>query len=277
MKKNNLLVSVIITTRNEEENLETCLRSVKDQTYKDIEIIVVDNNSIDKTKVIANKYTKKVFNKGPERSVQRNFAVEKSKGDFVLILDADMKLSKDVVSDCVDTIKNEKVGGIIIPEESYGIGFWVQCKKLERSFYVGNDMIEAARFFSKKIFVEIGGFDEDITGPEDWDLSQRVKERFGLSRIQNKILHNEGNLSLIHTMKKKHYYSQKFKAYIKKKENKKYVTKQLSIIDRYTLFLSNPKILLRNPILSIGMLFMKTCEFIAGGIGYIFSLKSLDK
>jgi len=53
MKSNNPLVSVIITTRNSERTIDKCLSSIKQQTYKNIEIIVVDNNSADKTKEIA--------------------------------------------------------------------------------------------------------------------------------------------------------------------------------------------------------------------------------
>ena len=79
------LLSVIVPTKNSERFLERCLKSIKSQTYKNLEIIVVDNNSNDKTKEIAEKYTKLVFNKGPERSAQRNFGVLKSKGEFVLL------------------------------------------------------------------------------------------------------------------------------------------------------------------------------------------------
>ena len=75
------LVSIVVTTKNEEKNIENCLNSIKNQNYPQnkIEIIVVDNNSIDKTKQIALRYTDKVYNFGPERSAQRNFGVKKSK------------------------------------------------------------------------------------------------------------------------------------------------------------------------------------------------------
>ncbi len=53
-------VSAIITTKNEEKHIENCLKSIRNQTYKDIEIIVVDNDSNDKTKEIAGRYTKQV-------------------------------------------------------------------------------------------------------------------------------------------------------------------------------------------------------------------------
>ncbi len=273
MKKNESLVSAIITTKNEEKNIETCLKSIASQTYKNVEIIVVDNGSTDNTKKIARKYTALVFDKGPERSVQRNFGVRKAKGEYVLMLDADMKLTEKVVEECIKEIQKEKVGGIIIPEESFGKGFWAQCKRLERSFYAGNDYIEAARFFQKKAFKDVGGFDEEMISGEDWDLSHRICQQYALGRTKSVIYHNEGRLSLKKTVKKKYYYSKKIGIYLKKNENTTNSQQQFSILSRYKIFFSNPVLLFENPILGIGMLFMKTCEFIAGGIGYVYSLK----
>jgi len=59
----------------------------KKQTYKNLEIIIVDNNSSDITKDVARKYTKFVFNKGPERSSQINFGVGIAKGKYVYYTD----------------------------------------------------------------------------------------------------------------------------------------------------------------------------------------------
>ena len=56
-------VSIVITTKNEEKNIENCLLSIKEQTYSNIEIILVDNNSKDKTIEIALNFTRKIFNK----------------------------------------------------------------------------------------------------------------------------------------------------------------------------------------------------------------------
>ena len=63
----------------------------------------MDNNSTDKTKEIVEEFKKRftplnvqLFNWGPERSAQRNFGVKKSSGEYILYLDADMILSKDM-------------------------------------------------------------------------------------------------------------------------------------------------------------------------------------
>ena len=58
-------------------NIDACLRSIQNQSYfiESLEIIVVDNNSSDKTRDIARRYTDKIFIKGPERSAQRNYGM----------------------------------------------------------------------------------------------------------------------------------------------------------------------------------------------------------
>jgi len=61
------LVSVVIPTRNSANHLEECLLSIKRQSYPNIEIIVVDNNSSDRTKEIASLVADSVYNKTPER------------------------------------------------------------------------------------------------------------------------------------------------------------------------------------------------------------------
>lgn len=266
-------VSVIITTRNEYENIAACLESVKGQIYKNYEIIVVDNNSTDDTKKIANNYTKNVFNFGPERSAQRNYGAKIAKGQFLLFLDADMQLTSNVIQECADIAhKNSDMGGIIIPEESFGESFWAKAKALERSFYLEQEMIEAARFYPKKIFEKLGGFSENITGPEDWDLSQRVRKNLPIYRIKSFIRHNEGTISLLETIRKKYYYAKKFHVYLENKDNKTYASNQLNIFVRYSMFFSKPKKLFKDPLLGISMLFMKTCEFAAGGCGYLLSM-----
>ena len=167
------LVSIIITTKNEAAVIKRLLVSLKDQSYKNIETILVDNNSSDSTKKKAIKFTNKIYNFGPERSAQRNFGAKKSKGGYLLFLDADMRLSRDVVQQCVEVAKlNPEIGAIVIPEISEAHTFWEKVKGFERSFYneKGDPITDAARFFSKEAFITSGGYDESITGPEDWDL-----------------------------------------------------------------------------------------------------------
>jgi len=267
---NQPVVSVIVPTFNSSASLAACLQSIHDQSYENIELIVVDNNSRDNTKEIAQRYTQKVFNCGPERSAQRNFGVAKSVGMYVAIIDSDMELTGDVVKSCVMEIQRDPaIQGMVIPEESFGEGWWARCKKLERSFYVGVDWMEAARFFRKHAYERAGGYNENMVSGEDWDLSQRIGRLGKIGRIDDYIRHNEGKISLLKTIRKKYYYAQDFARYVNLNQGEKKLAKQTGIISRYGLFFSNPRRLFRDPFLGLGMLFMKTCEFGVGGAGYL--------
>ena len=150
MSKLSPLVSVVITTKNEEKNIENCLISIKEQTYKNIEIIVVDNNSSDKTKDLSLQYTEKVYNKGPERSAQRNFGmIDKSNGEYVMFVDADMMLGPYLVEDCVGSMQHSPDIALHIPEIVLGNNYFSKVRRFERRFYDGT-VIDGARFFIKK-------------------------------------------------------------------------------------------------------------------------------
>lgn len=76
------LVSVIVPTRNSEATVGRCLESIIKQNYSNVEIIVVDNYSDDRTRQIAEKYGAKIYLKGPERGAQVNFGVKKALGRY---------------------------------------------------------------------------------------------------------------------------------------------------------------------------------------------------
>ena len=266
---NQPLVSIIVPTRNSALVLRACLQSISSQTYPHIELIVVDRDSTDDTKAIATEFTEHVYNYGPERSAQRNFGVTKATGQFVAIIDSDMELDPKVIEDCVAQFTADPtLAGVVIPEESFGDGFWAQCKRLERSFYVGVTWIEAARCFPTTTYHQLGGYDETMVSGEDWDLARRAEKLGPIGHTQAFIRHNEGRINLWKTLKKKYYYAQQAKAYLDKSQTGSKLTAQVGPLQRYKLFFSKPAQLFRNPILGLGMLFMKTSEYAAGAVGF---------
>src|SRR3989338_5625100 len=102
------------------------------------------------------------------------------------------------------------------PERSFGDGFWAKAKILEREIHQGENYFEAARFFPQKLFWEFGGYDETLTGPEDWDLPQRLAKKHRVGRIKSFILHNEGCPTLFKLAKRKYYYGLSAHQYLKK-------------------------------------------------------------
>lgn len=262
------MVSIVITTKNEEKHIGELLGSIASQFYKKFEVIVVDNNSSDRTKEIGGSFNCQVFNKGPERSIQRNFGVEKARGQYVLILDADMTLTKDVLNDCIAKVeKNPVQAALIIPEKSFGTGFWARCKAFEREFYVGDETIEAPRFFRKSVFKRFGGYDEKITGPEDWDLPLRMRKAgIKIGRINSFILHDEGRFSPIKSAKKKFYYASHAQIFLKRHPEQVFTTGNLVF---RPVFFRKWKKLISHPVLAAGMFLMKVIEGFGALLGFL--------
>lgn len=265
------LVSVIITTKNEEDVIGDLIKSITGQTYPNIEIILVDNHSTDKTVEVAKRFNVKTYLFGPERSAQRNFGAKKSQGQYLIFLDADMELSSKVIKECVDLmIEDGKCGGIVIPEESVGKTFWGKVKAFERSFYnlEGDDTTDAARFFSREAYIKTGGFDETITGPEDWDFPENVRKTgFKIKRINSIIYHHERISSPLTLAKKKYYYALKSSKYLSKNGISAISPKTIYFLR--PVFYKNWKRLISNPLMFLAMIYMLTLEQIGGGLGYI--------
>jgi glycosyltransferase involved in cell wall biosynthesis len=177
------LVSVVVTTKNEERNIRTCLDSIAQQTYAPIEIIVVDNASTDRTKEIAQEFTEKVYDAGLEgaasflqsASAQRNFGMlDVARGNCVMYVDADMVASPNLVAACVDRLSRGDCVALHISEIVLGRSFFSRVRRFERRFYDGT-VIDAARFLRRDVLAEFGGFDETLTAGEDWDLDKKIK------------------------------------------------------------------------------------------------------
>lgn len=264
------MVSVIITTKNESAVVKRLLTSLKRQSYKNIEIILIDNNSSDSTKKISYKFTNKVYNFGPERSAQRNYGAKIAKGKYLLFLDADMELSKNVILECINVAEADKnIGAIVIPEISKARTFWEKVKGFERSFYneKGDPITDAARFFSRRAFISGGGYDEMITGPEDWDLPETIRELgYQIGRIKTKIYHKERVPSPLSLAKKKFYYGLRAYKYLTKHNISMFGPKTIYFLR--PVFYKNINKIIMNPILSLGMVIMLSAELVGGGLGY---------
>lgn len=273
------MVSIVITTKNAEEFIADCIKSIINSNYiakgGKIEIIVVDNHSTDKTVEIANSLGAKTFIKGPERSAQRNYGVEKSDGGIIGVLDTDMTLSENVISECVEIFEhNKKIKALYIPEKIFGNGFFNKVRNFERSFYNAT-AIDGVRFFRKEDFLKIGGYDISLNGTEDWDLDRRIKNIGEVSIIKSPLFHHEN-----HTLKKyiikKSYYASNFDNYFKKWGFDDITKKQFGLYYRYIgAFVEKGKWkkLLRHPILAFSMYFLLFLK----GLVYIFSKFNISK
>lgn len=268
-------VTIIIPSKNSLHFLPACLESIKRQTYKNIEILIIESGVIEKTKSIAKQYRVKVLYFKPKVAKgifdaphKRNFGVKKASGSYVYYVDADMELQPNVIKEAVALCTKGYVA-VIVPEDSFGQGMWARAKNLERRCYWGDDTVEAPRFFQKKVWQEVGGLDETIGGGgDDWDLYQKLKDK-GLKtgRTKSLVLHNEGNLRLGNLIKKRFMYGRETVKYIAKRP-------KAGIISYFPIkksYLKNWKLFLTRPIDTVAFLIMRTGEYCAGFAGIIYS------
>lgn len=266
------MVSVIIPTFNSEESILRCLQSIENQTYSDVEVIVVDRRSRDETVKIAKDHNARVFVMASERSAARNFGVANARGLFIFFVDSDMELASDVINKCVVACQKRGADAVVIPEVSVTYGFFSECRRIEKTFYVGNRFFDVPRFFRKEIFLNIGGFDETLVLGEDADLYARMESlNYKTETIGARIKHYEGDLSLRQTVLKAHRYGRSLPSFARK--NPSLIVKKYSSIP--SVWIRNFGLLLRHPIHFIGLVFLKLVEYIAYLTGVFAHLLSV--
>ncbi|HEX2374535.1 MAG TPA: glycosyltransferase [Actinomycetota bacterium] len=208
------LVSVVVPTRDAGRTIETCLRSIRAQTWPAVELIVVDNGSSDATWAVAERLADLALRGGPERSAQRNLGIDHAAGEWVCYVDADMELRPDVLERAVLAGETTHAVGVAIPEESVGSGFWTRCRTLERRCLRDEPDLLWPRLVRTGYLRDTGGFAPWLTGTEDAELHRRmVASGAPIVLADGLILHHEGRLTLPGLARKRFYYGRGLLAY----------------------------------------------------------------
>lgn len=196
MAVKNPLVSIIIPVYNEGKVIGECLKSLANQSYKPIEIILVDDGSTDRTLDIignwklersrslsrsGNLALLKQSHKGPGSA--RNLGASKAKGKILVFVDADMTFDKDFIKDLVKPIFDGKTIGTFSKNEMNANheNIWSTCWQINRGWPIDRliplDYPNEAPVFRailKKEFDKVGGFDTTGEYTDDWSLSRKL-------------------------------------------------------------------------------------------------------
>lgn len=176
------LVSVIIPCYNQAIYLREAIDSALAQDYPNIEIIVVDDGSLDNTAKVARRYGKKVKifqqeNKG--LSAARNAGIREASGKYILCLDADDRI---LPSFCRLTTRvlneNSRIGIVASGWRCFGeVNYTVIPRALSFVEQLAINTIPCSSMFRKSDWELIGGFDESmLSGFEDWDFWLRLRK-----------------------------------------------------------------------------------------------------
>ncbi len=180
-------VSVVIPAFNESKNIHKTLESLLAQTYKDFELIVVDNSSTDNTSEIANMYGAKVIyepKKGVTHARQTGFLA--AKGEIIISTDADAIHPPDWIERIVKIMDSDPslvaVGGIAYLH-SGPLSARLAAKYLFYPFLVIDKLLSGGWNLSgfsmavkKDAFLRTGGFDPNLNIGEDIDLSKKLRK-----------------------------------------------------------------------------------------------------
>ena len=195
-------VSVVIPTFNRAHLVRESIDSVLNQTYRDIEVIVVDDGSSDDTARVVNSYGEPVrylFQENKGQGAARNTGIRAAKGEYVAFLDSDdlwspTKLERQVLL----LTRNVAVPFVYCDAEYFddesGRLLYRSCQllKLYEGDHVGGRLLvsnfipAASPVVRRTIFEEVGYFDEDrlLQGSEDWEMWLRIAARHPIAVIR---------------------------------------------------------------------------------------------
>jgi glycosyltransferase involved in cell wall biosynthesis len=179
----NPLVSIIIPCYNVELYIVECLDSVFHQTYPNIEVICVDNNSTDKTSQLINEYKESsesklqlLFEKKKGASVARNKGLSVAKGDWVQFLDADDLLDPQKIEHQLLLTKSNKQTDFVVGS-FYKLAtsgnkkhIIIQNNDAFKALFVSNLGITSSNLFYKKSIMNVGGWDENLKSSQEASL-----------------------------------------------------------------------------------------------------------
>lgn len=187
------LVSVIMAAKNVEKYISEAIDSVINQTYKNWELIIVDDGSNDTTLSIINDYTKndsriKIIHneKSVGQAFARNTAVKNSSGDFLAILDADDIAMPDRITEQVHFLENNPnvsaIGGHaeIIDDNGKSLGIKRKALNIDAirfSLLLQNQFIHSTMMIRRGVFNKFGGYDNNFIYAEDYDLWSKIIEK----------------------------------------------------------------------------------------------------
>ncbi|MBU3913304.1 MAG: glycosyltransferase family 2 protein [Nanoarchaeota archaeon] len=173
-------VSVIIPVYNEEEDIGKCLASLNKQSYRNFEIVIVDDDSTDKTLEVVKKFSRiRIFkqnHQGPGNA--RNLGAKKAEGDILVFVDADMTFEKNYLKNLVSPIlENIEITGtthdseIVKNNPNYISALWGRIRVSKKNV----KEVPVFRAIRKKVFLKLGGFDAKYGYADDQTFWLRDK------------------------------------------------------------------------------------------------------
>ncbi len=184
-------ISVVIPAFNEEQLIGKCITAVKNQTFpkEKYEILVIDNNSTDKTAQIAKNLGVTVipYTEKQGFSVTKQFGTKKAKGEIIAYTDADSIPDSHWLSTIDKLMQNKKlvyVGGPILSTEKnilVNLPFMIFDFIARMNQLFGISLIWSPNMAVRRdAFMQVGGFNTTVKTSDDWVFTLRIQKKFGI-------------------------------------------------------------------------------------------------
>jgi len=220
-------VSLIIPVYNGEKTLSDCLNSVLNQTYNNYEVIVVDNNSTDKTKEIIANYQSNnsniryVFEPERKRGAARNSGERKALGDIILMTDSDCIVPSDWITRMIEPVIKNECDSVQGSQTDITDNYWSRQEQIrylerEKNTHTVINRVDSKNFAIKKDFLEKVGFSSRAyyTG-NDTELSIRLQK-------------NNCRIKFLNEVKVRHHHANSLSGVIKQQYTRAYCCRMMA-------------------------------------------------
>lgn len=266
------LVSIVVPLRDDLEGVTQLLASVPPSDYGGIEVVLnQDPRATTELEPVVAPFvqdglTVLVLHSNLSRAQGRLEGAKQASGGILLHLDSDMELRPGLVAEIRHVIQGGQ-DAVVLPEVCVGTGFWARCKALEKQCWMGDQDVEAARAFRTGTYWEVGGHDPSMIWSEDKDLDLRIRRV--TPRVVSSVTpltHNERRLTFRTAVSKKAKYAKTAKLFAAK--HPRSFRRQRSPM-RILVLLWRSWRISRDPRLVAGVIFLKSSEFVVGGLSMI--------
>lgn len=187
------LLTVYIANHNYGRYLEQSIQSVLTQTFKDYELLIIDDGSDDHSKEIIRNYEsyeriRTVFQRQKGLAVSNNIAVKMARGKYIMRLDADDYLDENALNVMVGTIERHPQVDMVFPDYYLVDEDGNVLEVVRRHDFEDVDLLDqpahgACTVIRKKCLIELGGYDEAFQCQDGYDLWLRFTQRYQIKNI----------------------------------------------------------------------------------------------
>ena len=269
------LVTVIVPTYNSAKTIERCLASIEQQTYPNIEVVLIDGGSTDDTASIAARFNARVhICPGMGRTAATNHGIKHSRGRYVYRVDSDVVLDHTIVEECFATCSDKRADAVCVvwtPDPT--ISFWAKVRKLENDSYANNPFPRGARFFRREVIISVGCFDPELAVGEDYDLYNKLVRRgFRIDIVGSRETHIGEPRHIVDVLRKQYAYGITLKAFLKANQS----VGMVQMWPFRSALLKNWEAFARHPALTVGFVIYELVSYAAAILGLVVSMIESD-